>query len=596
MNYQSTRTPGKNYLLKLLAAIVRSFPKILLLSTMPFINAAGIWNVETFAGTGGPGGFLDSAIGLEAEFYEPWSIATHGINLYVSDYVNNRIRLITTEGAVSTYAGSGAYGETNSANPTTASFVFPTGLCFDPSDNLYVCDHKGFTIRKISSGGTVTTFAGTAGTSGSINGTGTAATFNEPISIAMDSLGNFYVADSNNNKIRKITSAGVVTTFAGTGTASSVDNTTSTLATFNSPYAIAVDSVDNLFVAESKGNKIRKITNTGAVTTFAGTGTAGFADGASAAATFNYPSGLSFDRFGNLFIADCGNKKIRMIANGMVTTIAGTGVSGAVDGTGLNATFNGPSGLAFDSLGNLFVTDSVSNLIRKLTFVPSPTISVGPGGLALGAGILSLIAPSTNPLTIGSSDCSLNNSLTIKTALTSLISASTGLNPDGVVRINGVTAPTAGYGTAGSSLLSGFTNAFGIPAPIWGYNPWVIIVPPNSPAYAFRPAGSTGALGWVDGIGGRINSAIVLDSTSLETLVAATNASSLSAISGIPLSVASKSGIVSYGGATGQGGQWNIGVNACGTSGFSVSGSSLQALLAATNGGQLVVANGATIS
>ncbi len=256
------------------------------------------------------------------------------------------------------------------------------------------------------------------------------------------------------------------------------------------------------------------------------------------------------------------------------------------------------------------VTDQYGSSTATVTInVQPPIISLGSGGMTLSGSTLSLIAPSANPLTIGSCDGSLDNPLTISAPITApTVTQSTGLNPGGVIRINGTTnLGTVGYTTKAQayeaahpgSLLSGFTLAFGMPAPIWGYNPWVIITPPNSPAYAFRPAGSTGTLGWADGIApnnGSITGAIVLDSTSLTVLVAATNASNLSAISGTPSSVASKSGIVSHGGPTGQGGTWNIGVNACGTSGFSVPGSSLQALIAATNGGQLVVANGATIS
>ncbi len=216
-------------------------------------------------------------------------------------------------------------------------------------------------------------------------------------------------------------------------------------------------------------------------------------------------------------------------------------------------------------------------------------------------------------MTIGSSDGSLNNSLTIKTALTGLILSengavtSTGLNPGGVIRINGISIP------AKRTLIdgSGFTKAFGIPAPIWGYNnPWVIIAPSTAPHYAFKASAIAAGLatlhsplGWADGIApnnGSITSAIVMDTKSLTALVAGTTIAghsgfSAAGTSGTP-SIASASGIVNAGGPTGQGGQWNIGVNACGSSSFSVLGSSLHALIAATNGGQLVVANGATIS
>ncbi len=293
------------------------------------------------------------------------------------------------------------------------------------------------------------------------------------------------------------------------------------------------------------------------------------------------------------------------------TLYAGDAFSSAINTC--NYTSTSPAGSYSIRPSNATGTGGFNDTNYTITYedgiltVQPPTISVGSGGMTLGGYSLSNILPThTAQLTIGSVKGGLNNPLTLSSVwsgsgLASV--SSTGLNLGGVIRINGISAPAAGYGSSVSA--SGFTTAFGIPAPIWGFKPWVIIAPISAPPYAFKAdaikaglATSFSALGWADGVvaqsNSNIRSAIVIDPNSLTALVNATTASNLSEIGSS--GVASKSGIVSHGGPTGQGGTWNIGVNACGTSGFSVPGSSLQALIAATNGGQLVVGNGATIS
>ena len=225
----------------------------------------------------------------------------------------------------------------------------------------------------------VATLAGRALVSGAANGTGTNALFSDPAAIVTDTNGNFFVADSQNHAIRKITTNGVVTTFAGQLGVSGTANGTGTTAQFNSPSGLAWDGSGNLFVSDTGNGTIRKITPAGAVSTFAGVaGSSGFADGATGSAQFNSPLGIAVATNGDVFVADNNNHCIRRISGGVVTTFAGSPqVWGSANGTGTNAQFNSPVGLAFDSRTNLFVCDANNDTIRKIT--PNATVTTFAG-------------------------------------------------------------------------------------------------------------------------------------------------------------------------------------------------------------------------
>ena len=197
-------------------------------------------------------------------------------NVYVADYGNSKIRKITPAGVVAAFAGSGAQGDAD-GTASAASFNYPESVAVDSAGNVYVADYGNDEIRKITRAGVVTTFAG-SGAPGDADGTGSAASFNGPEGIAVDSAGNVYVADYGNNKIRKITPAGVVTTLAGSGAQGDAGGTGSA-ASFDGPEGVAVDSADNVYVGDEFNNDIRKITSAGVVTTFAGSGAQGGADG-----------------------------------------------------------------------------------------------------------------------------------------------------------------------------------------------------------------------------------------------------------------------------------------------------------------------------
>jgi sugar lactone lactonase YvrE/uncharacterized coiled-coil protein SlyX len=322
------------------------------------VTPAGV--VSTVAGSYG---YADGT-GTAALFNAPYGIAlTPAGELIVADRTNQRVRKVTTAGVVTTLAGNG-FARLADGPAASAMFITPRGACFDPAGNLYVADTDNHVIRKVATDGTVSTYAGT-GVPGFKDGGKAVAMFSGPYGVFWEASGSLLVADYNNHRIRRVAPDGSVSTVAGTGSAAHADGPAAS-AKFNLPRAVVADGTGTIYVADTYNHRIRQITPDGTVSTLAGSGTAGLAEGAGAAAQFQHPSGLAIDAGGNLFVADYSNHRIRKVTpQGVVTTHAGD-VAGHRDEALALARFNGPQGLAFDGNGNLFVADTNNHRIRKI--------------------------------------------------------------------------------------------------------------------------------------------------------------------------------------------------------------------------------------
>jgi hypothetical protein len=356
------------------------------LSVLAAIALAGViraedYAVSSFAGVGSSAGSSDGKPGL---FNGPYGVALDAArNLYVTDTVNNLVRKVNPAGQVSTLAGlAGASGTTNGTG-SAARFDFPIGVAVDAAGNVFVSDSRSFTLRRITPAGVVSTFAGSPYLLGSADGAGSAARFFLPYGLAIDGAGNLYVADGGNHLIRKVTPEGVVSTLAGAANQAGAVNGTGSAARFNNPFGLAVDSAGNVYVADSGNHLIRKVTAAGVVTTLAGAaGFAGSVDGVGVSARFDQPRGVAVNASGTVFVADYGNALLRSISpSGSVTTLAGSaGVVGSTDSVGSAARFYLPTGVAAEG-NTVYVTDTANNLIRRavpLSQAGLPTISLQP--------------------------------------------------------------------------------------------------------------------------------------------------------------------------------------------------------------------------
>jgi len=342
-------------------------------------------NIGTIAGNGGFSFSGDGGAANKAQLNRPQAVAVDAAgNSYVVDTGNNAVRKITAGGTISTFAGNGTAGFGGDGGAATgAQLNSPSGIAVDSTGNVYIADTQNARIRRVT-GGTIGTVAGggTVGYAGD-GGAGTSAQLNTPIGIAVDGAGNLYIADFGNNVVRKLSSGGAISTIAGNNRQGySGDGGLGTLAQLNGPQGVAVDAAGNVYIADTLNSRIRKVAPGGGISTIAGTGIAGYSgDGGPAlSAQIVNPAGLAVDSAGNLYVSDLSKSIRRIFANGPISTVAGTNAQGysGDGGLALNAMLNGPTGLAVDSKGNVYVADSGNNAVRLL----QPSSS---GGTIIGA-------------------------------------------------------------------------------------------------------------------------------------------------------------------------------------------------------------------
>jgi trimeric autotransporter adhesin len=395
--------------------------------------------ITTFAGNGKAGFSGDNGPAASAQIYMPRALAidTSG-NLLIADYANRRVRKVTSSGTISTVAGIGGEGFSgDGAQAASALLRLPSAVAVDSTGNLFIADSANYRVRKISVGGVISTLAGT-GTQG-YSGDGAqaaAATFDGPVGVAVDASGNLYIADYADQRVRKVSSGGTISTLAGTGTQGySGDGGQATSAQLNQPWGLAADASGTVYIADLMNHSIRKVTPGGVITTVAGTGRPGFAgDGGQAAlAQLRYPAGVAVDKSGNLFIADTGNSRVRKVSSaGIITTVAGIMIAGysGDGGSASSAQLNGPTAVAVDAAGNLYICDHGNNRIRKVASdgvittiagVGSPGFS-GDGGQAASAqlnGPMGIALDSAGNVFIADYDNSRIRKVTSKTAASS---------------------------------------------------------------------------------------------------------------------------------------------------------------------------------
>ncbi len=324
--------------------------------------------VDVFSGATTPG--VADGAGSSARFKGPYGLAFGPDGtMYVADTANNTIRSITPAGVVSTLAGDSSLpsGGHDDGAGTAASFKGPRGAAVGRDGTIYVADYENHMIRKITPQGAVSVFAGSTA-AGNADGSGTSAQFQYPWGIVVDAGGNLFVADQGNHLIRKITPAGVVSTFAGSGAPGFV-NANGTSAQFHYPTGLAIDAAGNLYVGDQNNNVIRQITPLGTVSTYAGSGMSASIDGTGSSAAFNLPISVAIDAGGNVYVTELLSNSIRKISPAQkVTTLAGGSSLGAyVDGPGNDARFSDPMGVAVDRNGDVFVADRSNNMIRRIT-------------------------------------------------------------------------------------------------------------------------------------------------------------------------------------------------------------------------------------
>jgi len=351
--------------------------------------------ISTVAGNGLFKAPTDGVLATSSFLNQPWDVAADGAgNIYIVDGYNARVRKVSPGGIISTVAGNGVRGFSGDGGPATAASLGfnPYGsVALDSGGNLYISDSDNHRIRKVTPSGTISTVAGDGvyRFSGD-GGPATQASLAWPWRVALDAAGNLYVADRNNYRVRRVSTAGIITTVAGNGIRGfSGDGGPATSASLVDPMGVAVDAAGNLYIAEKEGNRIRRVSPSGVISTVAGDGVSRFKGdgGLATAASLGGPFGVTVDRAGNPVIADSYNHRVRKVGpDGIIATVVGIGSAGysGDGGIPINASLYYPYGVAVDAAGNLYIADSGNDRIRKVLATP-PAFSVASTKLSFSA-------------------------------------------------------------------------------------------------------------------------------------------------------------------------------------------------------------------
>lgn len=349
------------------------------------VSANGI--ITTVAGNGAGGYSGDGGPAQSAQLWSPTGVALDGAgNFYIADYNNNRVRKVSTNGIITTVAGTGTQGAAGDGGlATKAQMVWPSGVAVDGSGNLLIVDSGNNSIRKVTTGGIISTAAGTG--ISFVTGDGfpaTAAGLGRPYAVAADGSGNYFIADSVNGYIRKVSTNGIISTVAGSGISGFSGDGGPALSAQTSAWAVAVDTKGNLFIADQSSQRIRRVSTDGNINTVAGSGNPAFSGdgGAAGSAQLSSPVMVAPDASGNLFVADTYNNRVRKIsANGSISTVAGSGTAGfsGDGGSAIAAQLSGPYGVAVDASGSILIADTGNYRIRKVTAGGTITTIAGTG-------------------------------------------------------------------------------------------------------------------------------------------------------------------------------------------------------------------------
>ena len=356
---------------------------------------AGAQTIYTIAGNGTAGYSGNGVPAVTAELNTPEGLAIDTANnIYVAEYYNHTVRKITTTGIITTIAGNGVPGYTGDGGPATAAQLnYPVKIALDNSGSLYIADRFNNAIRKINAAGVISTIAGNGaiGHAGD-GGPATNATFYEPTGVAVDRFGNIFIADCFNNRIREINTLGIINTVVGTGVSGNTgDGGSATAATIFDPWGVAFDSTGNLYITDGPNNNVRVVNTAGIIHTFAGNGTGGATGdgGPATAAELDDPTGIAFDDSGNAYIADQFNNRIRKVtAAGIISTYVGTGTAGYSGdcGPATNAEINQSNEVAIDRNNQLVLCDDDNQRVRKIGTNIANTIFSQPGNDTAVAG------------------------------------------------------------------------------------------------------------------------------------------------------------------------------------------------------------------